>query len=215
MTEDATEEVVRAAVVASARRMSASGLSAATSGNVSARFGAGFLVTPSALPYDSLAPADVVYVGTDGAARGTRRPSSEWRIHRDIYAARADAGGVVHAHPPFATSLACHERGIPAFHYGVAAAGGDSIRCAPYATFGTQALSDHVLAALEDRRACLLAHHGIVAVGSRLEVALQLAEEVESLAQQYWQALALGEPPLLTGEQMAEVLARFADYRVD
>lgn len=214
MTEG-TEEGARAAVIAAARRMSDIGLSAATSGNVSARFGAGFLVTPSALPYDRLEPADVVYVGLDGAARGARRPSSEWRIHRDIYATRPEAGGVVHAHSPFATSLACHEQGIPAFHYGVAAAGGDSIRCAAYATFGTQALSDHVLAALQDRRACLMAHHGIVAIGSGLEGALQLAEEVEALAQQYWQALALGEPPLLTGEQMAEVLARFAEYRAD
>jgi len=215
VTADGSEEGARRAVVASAQRMSQSGLSAGSSGNVSRRCGEGFLVTPSALPYDVLTAADIVYVGIDGEPRGTRRPSSEWRIHRDIYAARADVGGVIHAHPPFATSLACHERGIPAFHYGVAVAGGDSIRCAPYATFGTQALSDHVLAALRDRTACLLAHHGIVAVGPQLDAALRLAGEVEALAQQYWQALALGDPPILIVAPMAEVLARLADYRAD
>lgn len=205
----------REAVVRSAREMSHLGLSTGTSGNVSLRVADGFLITPSALPYGDTEAEDIVPVTGSGESLGSRRPSSEWRIHLDIYAARPDAGAVVHAHSPFSTTLACLERGIPPFHYMVAAAGGTSIRCADYATFGTQALSDLALAALEGRRACLLAHHGILALGKDLPAALQLAVEVESLAQQYWQALAITEPPLLSDSQMQEALDRFADYRPD
>ncbi len=193
--------------------MSRRGLSPGTSGNVSLRATDGFLITPSALPYDDTEPEDVVLVTMTGEARGPRRPSSEWRIHLDIYAARPDVGAVVHAHPPFSTTLACLEREIPPFHYMVAAAGGTSIRCAGYATFGTQALSDLAVTALEDRRACLLAHHGMLAVGNGLDAALQLAVEVESLAQQYWQALAIAEPPLLNDAQMQDALNQFVGYR--
>ncbi len=209
------ESETRELVVATARALSESGLSAGTSGNVSQRCQDGFLITPSALPYDEIRPDDVVFVDAGGGPNGARRPSSEWRFHHDIYAARPEVGGVVHAHPPFATTLAVHERDIPAFHYGVAAAGGDDIRCAPYAIFGSQELSDAVLKALRDRRACLMAHHGIVALGADLTASLRLAVEVEALSQQYWQALALGPPPLLTSVQMAEVIAKFADYRPD
>ena len=148
---------------------------------------------------------------------GPRRPSSEWRFHHDLYAHRSDVRAVVHTHATHCTALAClpavQRDGIPPFHYMVAAAGGRDIRCAPYATFGSQALSDHALAALEGRRACLLAHHGMIATGLTLEAALALAVEVESLARMYAQALQLGGPAVLPDDEMTRVLERFADYR--
>lgn len=206
---------VRWAVVAAAQEMQRLGLAPGTSGNVSVRAGDEFLITPPALAYATMAPEDIVAVAPNGPTRGHRRPSSEWQLHGTIYAARAEAGAIVHAHPPFATTLACLEREIPPVHYMVAAAGGASIRCAPYATFGTQALADHVTTALVGRRACLLAHHGLVVFGRDLDAALHLAVDVEALAQQYWQALAIAEPPLLTTAQIAEALAQFSDYRPD
>jgi len=209
----ADTRALRLAVVATAREMNALGINRGKSGNVSARTREGFLVTPSALPYDRTEPGDVVFVTSDGAPHGRRRPSSEWRFHRDIYAARAEVHAIVHAHSPFATTLACLDRGIPAFHYMVAAAGGHDIRCAPYATFGTQALSDHAVAALDRRKACLLSHHGMIALGVSLDAALALAVEVESLAEMYWRALQLGEPASLPADEMREVLERFASYR--
>ena len=169
-------------------------------------------MTPTGLPYEETGPDDIVAMTLDGDARGLRLPSSEWRFHRDIYCARPEVRAIVHTHAPFATTLACHSRGIPAFHYMVAVAGGRDIRCAPYATFGTQALSDHVTAALDGRRACLLAHHGMIAVGASLPDALALAVEVETLAEIYWRALAIGEPPVLADGEMDVVLARFATY---
>lgn len=204
---------LRRALVSAARSMDGLGIGQGSSGNVSARSGKGFLITPTALPYGRTGPDDLVRVGLDGAARGRRRPSSEWRFHRDIYAARADAGAVVHTHASYATTLACLRMPIPRFHYMVAVAGGDDIRCAPYAAFGTQELSDHALAALEGRDACLLANHGMIAVGRDLDAALALAVEVEALARQYWQALQVGRPRLLTRGQMAEALSRFEGYR--
>jgi len=209
----ADTRALRLAVVATAREMNALGINRGKSGNVSARTREGFLVTPSALPYDRTEPGDVVFVTSDGAPHGRRRPSSEWRFHRDIYAARAEVHAIVHTHSPFATTLACLDRGIPAFHYMVAAAGGHDIRCAPYATFGTQALSDHAVAALDRRKACLLSHHGMIALGVSLDAALALAVEVESLAEMYWRALQLGEPASLPADEMREVLERFASYR--
>ena len=204
---------LRLAVVATARKMNALGINRGKSGNVSARVRDGFLVTPSALPYDRADAEDVVFVADDSTPRGRRRPSSEWRFHRDIYAAREEVRAIVHTHSPFATTLACLDRGIPAFHYMVAVAGGDDIRCAPYATFGTQALSDRAVAALNGRNACLLSHHGMIALGGSLDVALALAVDVETLAEMYWRALQVGEPALLSAEEMRDVLARFADYR--
>jgi len=211
-----SEQALRSAIVATALAMNALGINRGKSGNVSARGVSdgfdSFLVTPTGLPYDATAPEDIVPMTLDGQARGARLPSSEWRFHRDIYRSRADANAVVHTHAPFATTLACHSRGIPAFHYMVAVAGGRDIRCAPYATFGTQALSDHVVAALDGRRACLLAHHGMIAIGASLPEALALAVEVETLAEIYWRALSIGEPPLLTDAEMAVVLEKFATY---
>lgn len=211
-----SEEELRAALVAAARKAAALGLNPGRSGNLSARVAGGFLVTPSGLAYDLLQPGDIVRLDAQGqAARGQRTPSSEWRLHRDVYARRPEAAAVVHTHAPFATTLACLRRGIPAFHYEVAFAGGADIRCSPYATFGTQALSDRALEALEGRRACLLANHGAVALGGTLAEALGLAEKVEALARLYWQALQLGEPPLLDGVEMATVLEKFAAYGRD
>ncbi len=204
---------LRLAVVATARKMNALGINRGKSGNVSARVRDGFLVTPSALPYDRTEPEDVVLVADDGTPRGRRRPSSEWRFHRDIYAARDEVRAIGHTHSPFAPTLACLDRGIPAFHYMVAVAGGDDIRCAPYATFGTQALSDRAVAALDGRKACLLSHHGMIALGGSLDAALARAVEVETLAEMYWRALQVGEPALLPADEMREVRQRFAAYR--
>jgi ribulose-5-phosphate 4-epimerase/fuculose-1-phosphate aldolase len=200
-------------IVATARAMNALGINRGRAGNVSARCGDGFLVTPSALPYDRMQPSDIVYVSSDGiAAPGPHPPSTEWRFHRDILRTRADVHAIVHTHAPFATTLACLDRGIPAFHYMVARAGGHDIRCAPYATFGTQELSDHALAALHERRACLLAHHGAIALGESLDAALGLAVEVETLAEMYWRAIQVAEPRVLDPEEMRRVLERYRDY---
>jgi L-fuculose-phosphate aldolase len=195
-------------------------LTVANSGNVSLRYGDGFLITPSGVLYEQLSPADIVHVALvapgDGDApavlAGTRTPSSEWRFHRDIYLSRPDVSAIVHTHSQYCSALACLRRGIPAFHYMVAKAGGDSIRCADYATFGTQALSDAVVQALDGRRACLMANHGMLAVGATLQAALLLAQEVESLAAQYCEALTLGEPVLLDAAEMARVARQFESY---
>ena len=210
------EHALRADVIATAVGMNVQGINRGKSGNVSARFAAagfdGFLITPTGLLYADTTPDDIVTVTLDGDARGTRLPSSEWRFHRDIYRTRADVQAIVHAHAPFATTLACLQRGIPAFHYMVAVAGGRDIRCAPYATFGTQALSDHAIAALDGRHACLLANHGMIAVGDSLAAALALAVEVETLAEMYWRALQIGEPHLLANAEMDVVLEKFRTY---
>ena len=198
----------RRAMVDACRRMNAVGLNQGTSGNLSVRAGTGFLVTPTSLPYDAMEPGDIVSMDFDGTYEGARRPSSEWRFHADILRLRPDVGCVLHCHATYATTLACHRRDIPSFHYMVAVAGGTTIRCAPYATFGTQELSDHALRALEGRRACLLGQHGMIALGAAPAAALALAVEVEALARLYLQALALGEPPVLPDDEMERVLAR-------
>lgn len=201
-----------AEVLATARAMNASGINRGAAGNVSVRRGDGFLITPTGMVYDACTPDDMVPVGLDGNAGGKRRPSSEWRFHRDIYVARPEAGAVVHCHSPFATALACQSVEIPPFHYMIARFGGDTVRCADYATFGSQALSDAVLAALAGRRACLMAHHGMVVFGKDLDEALALAVELESLCEQYWHVLLLGSPRLLDADEMRRVIDKFADY---
>ncbi len=188
------------------------GINRGTAGNVSVRTDDGFLITPSGVPTPRLAPADMTEMDLEGTHRGAFAPSSEWRMHRDIYAARPEAGAVVHAHAPFCVALACRRIGIPAFHYMVAVAGGKDIRCAAYATFGSQALSDAALAALEGRTACLLAHHGMIAFAADLDAALKLALEVEELAEQYWRVLQIGEPIVLPDDEMDRVLAKFETY---
>lgn len=206
------ETDLRNAVVVAARQTVEERLNRGSSGNVSVRSGGGFLITPSGLPSTQIGPEQVVAMAMTGEAQGALPPSSEWRIHRDIYAARPEVEAVVHAHSPFAVSLACLRRDIPPFHYMVAVVGGKEIRCGSYATFGTQALSDHVLSALEGRKACLMANHGLVAVGDSLEKAVALAVEVEALCEQYWRASLMGEPVLLTDAEMDEALDKFKGY---
>ncbi|WP_240789977.1 class II aldolase/adducin family protein [Roseomonas sp. HF4] len=201
-----------AALVAAARRLDAAAFMPSKSGNLSVRDGEGFLVTPAGLPYAEMAEADLVHVGPDGAARGRHRPSSEWQLHAAILAARPEAGAVVHTHSPRATALACARRGIPPFHYMVLLAGGE-VRCAAHAIFGTEALARNAVAALRDRRAALLANHGVVTIGATLAAAVTLAFEVENLAGQYLDLLAAGlAPVMLTPDELAQAAAQFAGY---
>ncbi|HTH97816.1 MAG TPA: class II aldolase/adducin family protein [Stellaceae bacterium] len=203
---------LRARLIEAAIRLNTSGLTHNNSGNISHRVDGGFLVTPSGMAYDGLEPDDIVFMDMEGAATGRRLPSSEWRFHLDIFQARAEISVVLHAHSPFATSLACLRRGIPAFHYMVAMAGGRDIRCAPYATFGTAELSQHAVAGLQDRRACLLANHGMIALGQDFTGAFKLAIEVEALAEMYWRALQIGEPVILDDAEMDVVIEKFKTY---
>ena len=206
-----TEQALREQLVAVARRMNGSGLNQGTSGNLSVRLPEGLLITPSSLPYERMEPGDLVAINWQGQPlqEGGRRPSSEWRLHADVLAARPEFMAVLHCHPIHGTALACHDRGIPPFHYMTAVAGGDDIRCAPYATFGTEELSRLTVEAMADRQACLLARHGLVSAGESLDQALRIAVEVETLARMYLQALQLSEPPLLTQAQMQAVHAQF------
>jgi len=203
---------LRKAIISTALAMNALGINRGKSGNVSARWKDGFLITPSGLPYQETRPADIVFIDRKGKPKGKRTASSEWRFHHDIYRTRKDARAVVHTHSSFATTLACLGMDVPAFHYMIAVAGGNSIRCAPYATFGTQQLSDHALEALSDRKACLLANHGMIATGDSLKHALALAVEVEALCEQYWRALQIGKPAILSDAEMKVVLEKFKTY---
>ena len=205
-------ETLRCAVIGAAQSMNNRGINTGTSGNVSVRSGSGMLITPSGVAYDQLVPADIVEMidASNWSAPLGRKPSSEWRFHLDLYSARPEVEAIVHAHPIHATGLAVHGRSIEAFHYMVAIAGGRDVRCARYATFGTQALSDNVVEAMTDRLACLIEHHGLIACGRNLDHALLVAGEVETLAAQYLAASQLGEPPLLSDEQMDDVIERMA-----
>jgi L-fuculose-phosphate aldolase len=207
------EGELRRLVIETARAMSDSGLSPGRSGNVSARFADGMLITPTGLAYDDIGPKDIVFVADDGTVPGKqKRPSSEWQFHLAAYRARPDRKAVVHTHSMHAVVLSCAGKAIPAFHYMVAVAGGDDIPIVPYAIFGSAELADYVAEGLQARDACLMAHHGAIAVGRTLPAALDLAHEVEVLAGQYVKLLALGAPKLLSGDQMAEVIARFKTY---
>ena len=204
---------LRTMVIAACRELTRRGLTHGTSGNVSVRYDARrFFVSPSGMDYEVLQPNDVPLMDLNGRWFGHRRPSSEWRFHRDIFSSRRDVGAIVHTHSPRATALACTGRGIPAFHYMVAVAGGRDIRCAPYYGFGTQELSEAALAALKDRKACLLANHGVIATGADLSAALSLAGEVENLALQYGAALSLGEVRILDDTEMYRVVEKFRTY---
>jgi L-fuculose-phosphate aldolase len=191
------------------------GLNVGAAGNASVRCGEGLLITPSAVPAERLTAAAMVQLDGDGTVvePAGARPSSEWRMHRDIYLARPEVGAIVHTHSPCATGLACARREIPPFHYMVARLGGGNVRCSAYATFGTQALSDAALVALAGRRGCLLANHGQIALGRDLEEALATALEIETLAQHFLHALAAGGPVLLSADEMQEAIERFASYR--
>jgi L-fuculose-phosphate aldolase len=202
------------ALIAAARALDVAGFMPSKSGNLSRRTPRGFIITPSGLPYAQLTPDDLVEVAPDGATLvGAHRPSSEWRLHADIYAARPDAQAIVHTHSPHATALSCARRPIPALHYMVAMAGGADIPCSAYATFGTAELAQTAVTTLAGRRACLLANHGVVALGASLAGADTLAREVENLARQYLLLLAAGLPPvLLDADQMAAVSDQFRGY---
>lgn len=207
---------LRRQLIETACRMAPANLNRGSAGNLSVRTREngldGYLITPSGMDYEVLVPEDIVFMRLDGTSDGRRKPSSEWRFHHDIYAARPDAGAILHAHSPFATSLACLRRDIPPFHYMIARFGGDTIRCADYATFGSQALSDNALVALRDRCACLLANHGLLVFGKTLAQLFALAVEFEALCEQYWRACQLGQPVLLDPDEMATVQAKFASY---
>lgn len=207
-------EILRQNIIDTARAMNACGLNQGASGNLSARYEDGFLITPSGMDYASLITSDIVCLDFDGNATDKRKPSSEWRFHAAIYQNHAEANAVLHAHPVSCSTLACLGKGIPAFHYMVAIAGGKDIRCADYATFGTPELSTHVVNALEDRKACLMAHHGMTCFENDLSRVLALAIEVEHLATVYGRILAMGEAQILSDSEMARVLKKFESYGV-
>ena len=202
----------REALLNSAQTLQARGLNQGTSGNVSVRQGDGFLITPSGMPIDEMNTNSMVEMNMLGEPIGDGKPSSEWRFHRDIYKSKQEVGAVIHTHSMFATTLSCLRKDIPPFHYMIAVAGGDTIRCADYALFGTQALSDYAIKALSNRRACLLANHGMIAVGKTLQQALDIAVEIETLCEQYWRALQIGEPHILSKQEMHEVFEQFKGY---
>jgi L-fuculose-phosphate aldolase len=210
MTADELDK--RQAIIGACRRMNALGINQGTSGNISVRHVDGLLITPTSVPYDAMTPDQIVFMAMDGSHAPSQKPSSEWRFHLDILKARQDVNAVVHAHPTYCTILAIMGMEIPPVHYMIAAAGGDSIRCAPYATFGTVELSEHAVRALEDRLACLLDHHGMIAIGKSLDKAMWLAVEVETLARQYHGCLQIGEPPLLSSAEIERVRQRMSGY---
>jgi len=205
---------LRRQLIETAQAMNASGLNQGTSGNLSVRCDDGMLITPSGMDYSGLVEDDIVWMDYAGNCRGNRNPSSEWRFHAAIYTHRSEAGAILHAHPVNSSALACQGKAIPAFHYMVAVAGGKDIRCSGYATFGTPELSDFVIKALENRKACLMAHHGLTCFDNDLTGALALATEVEHLAAIYVRILSMGEPHFIDDEEMAQVLNKFSAYGI-
>jgi L-fuculose-phosphate aldolase len=212
--ERARDQTERQSIINACREMNRLGINQGTSGNISLRHADGMLITPTSVPYDTMQVEQIVFMKLADAPNAGQHPSSEWRFHRDILKARPEVNAVVHAHPPFATVLAIMGLQIPPVHYMIACAGGDTIRCAPYATFGTEELSLHAVAALEDRFACLLAHHGMIAVAPSLARAMWLAVEVETLARQYHGCLQIGTPPLLSKAEIENVRRRMQGYGV-
>ena len=198
-------------------KLNTTNLSPLRSGNISLKCiensVEGFLITPSGKKYDTLKEEDIVFVSNDGNHDTNLKPSSEWRFHKDIYLKKPDAKAIVHAHSPHATAVSAHGKDIPAFHYMIALAGGDSIKCAKYATFGTQELSDNIINALENRKACLMSNHGQVAFGENLESAFELAEELENICHQYINTIKLGEPKILSSSEMDVILEKVKNYK--
>jgi L-fuculose-phosphate aldolase len=214
MNAPADELELRARIVRVAQALDQAGFCPSKSGNVSCRHGDGLLITPSGLPYAVMQPGDIIALDLAGKVRaGSGKPSSEWRFHTTTYRARPDAQAIVHTHSPMATALSCARKGIPAFHYMIALCGGPDVRCADYATFGTQALAENAVRGLEGRKAVLLANHGVIALGSTLEGAHTIAAEVENLARQYLALLAAGLKPAILGKaEMKRVAEKFAGY---
>lgn len=211
-TQSLSHVALRREIIDTCRHINAIGLNQGTSGNISVRIGERILLTPSGLPYDDMTPEQIVEMDFNGTYYGPCRPTSEWRFHRDILASRPDVDTVIHTHSMFSTTIACLHQDIPALHYMIAMAGGDSIRCAEYATFGSEELSKAALVALKDRKACLLANHGLIVLGATLKKTLALAVEVETLAEQYWRALQCKTPAILDQEEMSRVLELFKTY---
>lgn len=212
-TKKMNSSKLRKQIIETAIAFNTSGLSGGTSGNLSVRTLQGYLITPTGIPYHQLKEADIVEMDFQGnVIQGDLKPSSEWHFHQGIYQAREEINAVVHVHSDYATGLACTRQDIPAFHYMVARAGGDSIRCAAYATFGTEALSQNTVKALEGRCACLLANHGMIALGKDIDSAYKLAEEVENIAKQYWISKQLGGVVLLDDEEMKLNIEKFKTY---
>lgn len=208
-----TEEVAaRQSIIDACLKMNADGINQGTSGNVSRRWQGGFLITPSGVAYEDLRPSRIVHVDRYGMWAKGQKPSSEWQFHKDIYRARDDLNAIVHTHSNHATAIAMTGQAIPAVHYMIAAAGGPTIRCAEYATYGTAELSKNAVAALEGRDACLLANHGVIACGPDLGRALWLAGEIEALAEQYILAKQFGEPVILSDEEIAVNVEKFKGY---
>ena len=203
---------LREKVIETCLKMNEEGINQGTSGNVSVRLDEGFLITASGIPYHCMKPEHIVEMDLDGGYRGEYLPSTEWRMHMDIFRQRPEANGIIHTHSIYATALACLRKDIPSFHYMVGVGGGTTLRCSDYAEFGTQALSDTMLKALAGRSACLLANHGQIVFGPNLDKALWLAGEVETICHQYWAALQAGQPVILSEAEMASVLARFKTY---
>ena len=201
-------------VIKYAKMLNVKNLSALRSGNISVRYKNGFLITPSGVKYSQLETEDVVFVSLDGKFESLKqKPSSEWRIHKDIYVNKKEANAVVHAHSTHATAVSAHGKSIPAFHYMVALAGGDDIKCAEYATFGTEELSKNILEALDKRKACLMSNHGQVVFDTNLEKAFELAEEIENICYQYINTLKIGIPKILSNNEMKKVLEKVKDYK--
>jgi L-fuculose-phosphate aldolase len=200
------------AAVTAIRKLDALGMNRGSTGNLSLRHGEGMLITPTGMGADELRAQDMVWVAWDGSVQGAWQPSSEWHFHQAIYLKRPDLQAVVHTHSTYATALACLRRDLPSFHYMIAVAGGDSVPCVPYHLFGTEALSNAVAGAMQDRDACLMANHGLVAAGATLAKAMKVVQEVDSLCQIYLQCLAVGEPALLSKAEMAQVIDRFKTY---
>lgn len=213
-TSEPSRMTIAKTVIDVCREMNCLGINQGKAGNVSVRYKEGMLISPSGINYERLTPGKIVFVNKNGEADGEWLPSSEWRMHHDIYQSHRDARAVVHTHSINCTALSCLRRSIPPFHYMIAMAGGSDIKCSDYATFGTQKLSDNMLVALKDRKACLLANHGMICFGGSLEEALALAVEVETLAAQYLKAIGIGDPVLLTKRQMAEAIDAFRSYGV-
>ena len=205
-------ETERNAIVKACQDMNRRGINQGTSGNISVRVKEGFLLTPSGMAYDEMKAGDIVLMRPDASHTGKRKPSSEWRFHHALMTSRREIGAVVHTHSMFATTLSCLGLEIPAVHYMIAAAGGETIRCAPYATYGTQETADNAVKALQDRNACLLANHGMIVIGPNLKKAMWLAVEVETLAAQYWRALQVGKPNILPKAEINRVIAKFKSY---
>lgn len=209
------EKALREEIVARCREMNASGINQGTSGNVSARFEGRMLISPSATPYDAMTPDMIASVALDddtGAYDGPLRPSTEWRFHQHLLRARDDAAAVVHAHPTYCTTLAIARKPIPACHYMIAAFGGNDVKCAGYATFGSAELSDLAIAAMQDRAACLLANHGMITIGESLAKAMWRAIELETIARQYYLSLAIGGPVLLDDAAIDDTHRGFGSY---